>query len=243
MRRDIVRPIVIVLVLVGMLAIIFVLINSLVFTGAGGETTYEGRNRETPERESEIEVEVPSEPEHEEGNLEQEETVQFFFETEDFSIELFPAQGFVLPQQYANANEFLANVPEYDILVSREGIPPMQFVLGDHTRWNKITRYEAHVDDFVLQPHHLTFEEIATLVAIAIYEELGINVDGFFGYMHFMGRNFAIDTLDATGDAIWIGYLEDVLYMTGYPSVTIHFEVDAVSGYVLSIHDDIIIIN
>lgn len=143
---------------------------------------------------------------------------------EEDSFGTIPAVGFELPPQYSSIEEYIENMPVYEIRVNVDilcdlfgsgsdsilaDVPflteEMNFTMIDHTRWNKVTNTMSHVDDFTLQPHHLSFEQAAALAAVAIYGEYGESVDGLEGFMVFTGHGNA----SPTPDGYWIGFILD----------------------------------
>lgn len=156
------------------------------------------------------------------------------------------AQGFVLPRGYSCIDDFTTNLPVHEINVNPETLRrllgnevrftrfpvEMTFTMEDSTRWMKVSQSHNHVDDFTLQPHHLSFEQVAMMVAVAIYEEFGESVDGLDGYMHFMGHGSSF----YFSEGVWSGFIRDGS-RTGHnmSDELFHFMINAVTGEITHI--------
>ena len=290
MKREMIKPVIIVLLLVSVFAMIFVAMNGLAFAGAREDVVQERVEKEVTEAigdytfgEVELldevyemeETVLPAEGsefdryvevhynwgpwKHDDG----EDVVWYlrvysedgFYERrmrlEDGSLIRFYAEGFMLPEGYTCFNDFLNQLPMYEIRVSFDilcdlfgsgedsilaGVPfieeEMTFIMEDFTRYNLVSWPGRHADDFTLQPHHLSFEEVATVVAVEIYSRLGVSVDGLRGSMHFLGHG---NGLEFPG-GVWFGSILD-------PSRTEHnegdelfiFIIDAVTGEIIQL--------
>ena len=290
MKREMIKPAILVLLLVSVFAIIFVAMNGLAFAGAREDVVQERVETEVAEVIGDYtfeEVELLDEIyEMEETVLpvecsEFDRYVEVHFNwgpwkydvegdvvwylrvysddgsyvrrmrLEDGSLIRFYAEGFVLPEEYTCFNDFLNRLPVHEIRVNfdslddslipleaeRYAIAPLlegeiTFTMEDITRHNLVSWPERHADDFVLQPHHLSFEEVATLVAVEIYSRLGESVDGLRGSMHFLGHGSGLEF----PGGVWFGTILD-------PSRTEHnsgdelfmFMIDAVTGEIIQL--------
>ena len=164
---------------------------------------------------------------------------------EDSGFFYTPAVGFQLPPGYSSIEDFVGNPSvheirfDFDVLEEWFGsgrdpmfawIPypgNMSFTMVDQTRWNMVTQSHTHAENYVLQPHHLTFEQVAALAALAIFHEYGISVDGLEGYMHFMGHGNAF----YFADGVWTGFILDPTRTEhNMGDELFHFMINAVTG-------------
>ena len=281
MKKEMIKPVIIVLSLVSVFAIVFVIANNFAFAGASENVVLENEVprelvvSETVEELEETEEIVESFRRQESQAVESiefdryvevpnswggvwywriySEDGEYVRRTKiDGEFVRFYAEGFVLPEEYSSFSDFIDRVPRHeirvdadllynaglpflpDILYGREdaSLPEMTFTMEDFTRWNIVSLFDRHVDSFTLQEHHLTFEQVAALVAVGIYSEFGESIDGLEGSMHFIGHGSGFEFPNGA----WFGSILDA-------SRTEHnmgdelfiFMIDAVSGEIINI--------
>ena len=165
---------------------------------------------------------------------------------EDFVPFFEPARGFRLPPGYLSLEDFVDRPPVHEISFNSDTLlgwfgsdsilsgvsftGEMNFTMIDHSRWPMVTQPHRHVEDYILQPHHLSFEQVAILVALAIFEEYGKSIDGLDGYMTFLGHGNS----SYFSEGIWSGFIINP-YRTehnmGYE--WIHFMINGVTGEII----------
>ena len=157
-----------------------------------------------------------------------------------------PARGFRLPPGYFCMEDFVDRPPVHEIsfdsdtlldwlgsdsILSGVSFPgEMNFTMVDHTRWGMVTQSHRHVEDYILQPHHLSFEQVATLVALAIFEEYGESIDGLDGHMSFLGHGSS----SYFSEGVWSGFIINPArteHNMGYE--WIHFMINGVTGEII----------
>ena len=262
MKKEMIKPTMIVLSLIIVFAIVFVVLNGLAFAGASedviqtsdGSEEYVAEESEQGVDDSEgleglleeeltvVEDEAMLQRQEEEGGVTISRTTGVWREDMEFGS----AEGFVLRPYYSSIHEFVANTPVHEISVNCEilcdwfgsdsmpmwtSLPEqMDFTMVDHTRGNIAFKSWMHVDDFTLQPHHLTFEQVAALAAVAIYQEYGVSVDGLRGWMHFVGHGDSVYHTQGS----WQGFILDPTRTEhNMGDELVHFVIDAVNGEIL----------
>ena len=157
-----------------------------------------------------------------------------------------PARGFTLPPGYFSMEDFVERPPVHEISIDSDvllgwfgsdstlsGVSfpgEMNFTMKDHTRWAMATQSHRHVEDYILQPHHLSFEQVAALAALAIFEKYGESIDGLDGYMTFMGHGNS----SYFSEGAWSGFIINpsrTEHNMGYE--WIHFMINGVTGEVI----------
>ena len=281
MKKEMMKPVIIVLSLVSVFAIVFVIANNFAFAGAREDVVLENEvapvdvvpkvaeaSEEVEETDEFIGVEANAtvEPSEFDRYVEvpnswggvwywrvySEEGVYERRIKLDGEFVRFYAEGFVLPEEYSSFSDFIDRMPRYEIRVGADllfdrglpfladipyaredaSLPEMTFVMEDFTRWNIVSSFNRHVDSFILQEHHLSFEQVAALVAVGIYSEFGESIDGLEGSMHFIGHGSGFEFPNGA----WFGSILDA-------SRTEHnmgdelfiFMIDAVSGEIINV--------
>ena len=165
---------------------------------------------------------------------------------EDYIPLFTPAKGFTLPPGYLSIEDFVNRLPVHEISFDSNtllgwfgrdsmlsGVSPldgMSLTVADHTRWEMATQSHRQVEDFILEPHHLSFEQVAALAALAILEEYGKSIDGLDIYMIFMGHGSS----SYFSQGAWSGFVVNP-YRTVHNmgDEWIHFIINGVTGEII----------
>lgn len=95
------------------------------------------------------------------------------------------AEGFQLPPEYESIEAYVANLPQFEVADVRLGTNV--FMAQDRTRLNEVSQNYFNIEDFRVQVGQIDHNEAAVLIALAIYQEYGVALNGRFMVLEYWG--------------------------------------------------------